>query len=111
MNNAADFSAFSQLDIRVGTILEARVFEAARTPAYILQIDFGELGILKSSAQITQLYQPHDLIGIQVVAIVNFPPKQIASIQSQCLVLGAVDSNEVTLLTPHSPVKNGTPIS
>lgn len=110
-NKFADVEAFAQLDIRIGTILEAHHFEAAKKPAYILHIHFGELGTLKSSAQITQRYQPADLIGMQVVAVVNFPPKQIANIKSQCLVLGAVDATDVILLQPHSPVKDGTPIA
>ena len=111
MNESVHYETFAQLDIRVGTIIEAKVFEAARNPAYILRIDFGEEGILKSSAQITKLYSLEDLIGTQIVAVINFPPKQIATIQSQCLVLGAVNSDQVTLLSPLTPVDNGTSIS
>ncbi|MDC1117272.1 tRNA-binding protein, partial [Luminiphilus sp.] len=80
---------FVRVELRVGTVVSAEVFENARNPAYILHIDCGaELGILKSSAQITDLYEPNDLVNRQVVCVVNFPPKQIGHIQSQCLVTG-----------------------
>ncbi|EGJ71309.1 export-related chaperone CsaA [Bacteroides coprosuis DSM 18011] len=102
-----DWSDFSKVEMRVGTILSAEVFEKAKRPAYILYVDFGELGILKSSAQITKLYRAEELVGKQVIAVVNFPPKQIANIQSQCLVLGAVQGDEVTLLTVDTPTPNG----
>ena len=98
---------FSKIEVRVGTVLSAEVFEKARNPAYILMVDFGELGIRKTSAQITKLYNVEELIGKQVVAVVNFPEKQIANIQSQCLVMGAVDGDEVTLLTTDKKVPNG----
>ncbi len=98
---------FMKVDIRVGTIVSAEVFKEARKPAYKLVIDFGSLGIRKSSAQITRLYAPEELIGKQVVAVVNFPPKQIATIRSECLVLGAVNGDEVTLLSADKPVANG----
>ncbi|MCV9385149.1 tRNA-binding protein [Reichenbachiella ulvae] len=103
---------FQKVDMRVGTIKSVTPFEEAIKPAYKLQIDFGELGMKKSSAQITQLYQPADLIGKQVIAVVNFPPKQIANFMSECLVLGAVNSNgEVTLLETGLPTPNGLRIS
>lgn len=105
------WSDFAKIDIRVGTILEAAVFEEARKPAYKMVIDFGPLGTRKTSAQVTALYQPSDLIGRQIVAVVNFPPKQIANIMSECLVLGAVgEQHEVTLLKPDQEVPNGTKI-
>jgi tRNA-binding protein len=99
---------FEKVDMRVGTILEAEVLEGLRNPAYKLKIDFGELGIKKSSAQITHRYQPADLIGKQVIAVVNFPPKQIGTFISECLVMGSYGENrEVTLLSPSLPCKNG----
>lgn len=101
------WSDFEKVDIRVGTILSAHLFEAANKPAYILMIDFGVLGLKKSSAQITVLYKPEELIGKQVMAVVNFPPKQIAKIKSECLVLGVVDGTYITLLTSDKPVVNG----
>lgn len=100
---------FMKVEMRVGTIISAEVFEEARNPAYKMIIDFGELGTRKTSAQITKLYQPEDLIGQQVVAVVNFPPKQIATIMSECLVLGALGNDkEVTLLQPNLSIANGS---
>jgi tRNA-binding protein len=102
---------FEKMDIRVGTVLEAVDFEKARKPSYQLRIDFGELGIKQSSAQITALYTKEELKGKQVIAVVNFPPKQIANFFSECLVLGAYNSNnEVVLLQPSMPVGNGNKI-
>ena len=99
---------FEKVEMRVGTILEAEVFEAARNPAFKLVVDFGPLGKKRSSAQITDLYQPADLVGKQVIAVVNFPPKQIATMMSECLVLGTLgDQKVVTLLQPERPVPNG----
>ncbi|OQP68531.1 tRNA-binding protein [Niastella populi] len=99
---------FAKIDIRVGTITEVNNFPKAKNPAYQITIDFGELGIKKSSAQITQLYEQGSLIGRQVIAIVNFPPKQIANFFSECLVLGIyTDKKEVVLLAPDRPVQNG----
>jgi tRNA-binding protein len=99
---------FEKIDIRSGTILEVNDFPGARKPAYKLSIDFGELGIKKSSAQITSLYKKEELIGSQVVAVVNFPVKQIANFFSECLVLGVYNENkEVVLLQPSLPVQNG----
>ena len=97
-----------KVDIRVGTITEVTDFPKAKKPAYQLTIDFGEIGIKKSSAQITGLYEPQQLIGRQVVAVINFPPKQIANFFSECLVLGVyTDKKEVVLLGPERPVANG----
>lgn len=110
MKDLISWSDFEKIDIRTATIISAEVFKEARNPAYILHLDFGDLGILKSSAQITKLYNTTELIGKQVVAVVNFPHKQIATIKSQCLVLGVVDADEVTLLSPNKPVKNGLKI-
>lgn len=101
---------FEKIDIRIGTIIKASVFEEAIKPAYRLEIDFGELGIKRSSAQITTLYTADELPGKQVAAVVNFPEKQIANMKSQCLVLGVVDGKDVTLLTPDKPVANGLKI-
>ena len=99
---------FAKIEIRVGTILEVRDFPKAKKPAYQLTIDFGDFGIRKSSAQITELYDTQELIGKQIVAVVNFPPKQIANFFSECLVLGLyTDKNEVILLTPDKKVTNG----
>jgi tRNA-binding protein len=99
---------FEKIDIRVGTILEANDFAAARKPAYQLSIDFGVAGIKKSSAQITNLYKKEALIGKQIIAVVNFPPKQIANFFSECLVLGVYnEQHEVVLLQPTTPVNNG----
>lgn len=109
----ADISQFSALDIRVGTIMEAVPFEKARKPAFQLRIDFGpSLGIKKSSAQITDLYTPETLVGRQVVAVVNFQPRQIANFISEVLVLGSVDADgAVTLLQPERPASNGDQIA
>ncbi len=107
METNLKWDEFLKMDMRVGTILSAEVFEKARKPAYILVVDFGPLGTKKTSAQITKLYQPNDLIGKQVIAVVNFPPKQIANIMSECLVLGGVDGADVTLLQPERKVENG----
>jgi tRNA-binding protein len=99
---------FAKIDIRVGTITEVNNFPKAKNPAYQISIDFGELGIKKSSAQITGLYEIESLVGKQVIAIVNFPPKQIANFFSECLVLGIyTDKKEVVLLAPDRPVQNG----
>ena len=110
-NDLIQWSDFSKIDMRVGTVLSCEIFKTARKPAYIMTVDFGELGIRKTSAQITKLYEVESLIGKQVIAVVNFPPKQIANIMSECLVLGAVgDSDEVTLLQPERKTTNGTRI-
>lgn len=103
------WSDFEKVEMRVGTIISARIFMEAKKPAYILHIDFGEaIGIRKSSAQITSLYNVDELPGRQVIAVVNFPPKQIGPLQSECLVLGAVsENNEVILLQPERLIPNG----
>ena len=102
---------FEKVNIAVGTIIKVEDFPKARKAAYKLTIDFGILGMRKSSAQITKLYNRESLIGRQVIAVINFPPKQIADFMSGCLVLGAVEYNgSVTLLTVTHPVENGTRI-
>ena len=102
---------FEKIDMRVGTILSATNFPQAKQPAYKLTIDFGELGIKKSSAQITKLYSIEALANKQVVAVVNFPPKQIADFISECLVIGVYNQNkEVVLLQPDMAVVNGCKI-
>lgn len=100
---------FEKLDIRTGTILLAEDFPEAKKPAYQLSIDFGALGVKKTSAQITKLYKKEDLIGLQILAIVNFPKKQIANFMSECLVLGIYGDNndEVTLIKPERKIANG----
>ena len=100
---------FEKIDIRCGTIISVNDFEKARNPSYQLEIDFGDLGIRKSSAQITSLYEKEELIGKQILAVVNFPKKQIANFFSECLVLGlyGYDKKDVTLLAPSLPTKNG----
>jgi tRNA-binding protein len=109
MDNLINWSDFQAVDIRAGTVLEALPFPEARKPAYRLTIDFGEKGVLRSSAQITAFYRTEDLVGRQVVAVVNFPPKQIANHISECLVLGVYNSDgEVVLLSPLQPVENGS---
>ena len=102
------FDDFMKLDIRVGTIIEAKVFVKAKRPAYQLKVDLGsEIGIKKSSAQITEIYKPEDLIGKQVLAVVNFPPRQIADFMSEILVLGTYSKDGVVLITPDKEVSNG----
>lgn len=106
------WTEFEKVEMRVGTIIAADDFPKAKNPAYRLTIDFGPFGIKKSSAQITKLYQKDNLIGKQVIAVVNFPPKQIADFMSECLVLGAVgDEKQVTLLNVDNPVENGLRIA
>ncbi len=102
---------FEKLDLRIGTIIEAKPFEKAKKPAYKLKIDFGKEGIKNSSAQITTLYNCDELIGKQIIAVINFPPKQIADFMSECLVLGVYDANNnVILLHPDKETKNGNKI-
>jgi tRNA-binding protein len=103
---------FQKVEMYVGTIETAEVFKEARNPSYKLVIDFGPMGKRKSSAQITKKYTTESLVGQQIVAILNFAPKQIANMMSECLVLGAVEGDDlVTLLMPESNVPNGTRIS
>lgn len=108
--NIIDFSDFQKIDVRVGTIINVENSEKARKPAYILTIDFGELGIKKSSAQITLRYKKDELVGKQILAVVNFNAKQVANIMSECLVLGVyANSNEdVVLIQPGFDVPNGS---
>lgn len=103
---------FLKLEIRVGTVVMAEAFPEARVPAIKLQIDFGEFGVKRSSAQITRRYTPDQLVGRQVVAVVNFPPRRIAGFESEVLVLGGVPKQgDVILLRTDQPVPNGTPIA
>lgn len=111
MDETINFDNFSKVDMRIGTIIEVQDFPEARNPAYQLTIDFGDLGIKKSSAQITTLYDKSELLSRQVVAVVNFPKKQIAKFMSECLVLGAVNNKDVILLNPETKVKNGSIVS
>ena len=111
MDNIITFEDFTKVDLRVGTIIEIIDFPEARNPAYQLTIDFGDLGLKKSSAQITTLYKKEDLQQRQIVAVVNFPRKQIAKFMSECLVMGAVKENDVFLLHPEIKVKNGMQVS
>jgi len=102
------YDDFEKVDIRSGTIIEVADFPEARKPAYQLKIDFGKLGIKKSSAQITALYKKEDLLNKQVIAVVNFEPKQIANFMSECLVLGIYNmDNQVVLMQPQQQVPNG----
>lgn len=106
--NTLTWDEFEKVDIRVGTIVEANDFPKAKKPAYQLTLDFGELGMKKSSAQIVTLYDKEELIGKQVIAVVNFPPKQIANFISECLVLGVYNENkDVVLLQPDKKTENG----
>lgn len=106
------WSDFEKVDIRTGTITAAEPFPQARKPAYKLTIDFGALGTKRTSAQLTSLYHAHELVGMQVVAVVNFPPKQIATFMSECLILGAVgDDGTVTLLQTERLTENGIRIA
>ena len=104
-----DWEDFEKVEVRVGTIRSAEVFLEARKPAYKLEVDFGEaFGTRRSSAQITDLYTPDELIGKQVLAVVNFPPKQIGPVLSQCLVTGVPDDvGRVVLVSPDGAVPNG----
>ncbi|HHV50572.1 MAG TPA: tRNA-binding protein [Candidatus Avimonas sp.] len=104
----ATFEDFLKLDIRVGEIIKAVVFEKAKKPAYKLWVDFGdEIGIKRSSAQITQCYKVDELVGRQVLGVVNFPPKQIADFISEVLILGTYSKQGVVLIQPEQPVEKG----
>lgn len=110
--NYISWDDFSKIDIRTGTIIAANDFPEARNSAYQIKIDFGqEVGVKKTSAQITTKYGKEELVGMQVVAVVNFAPKQIANFMSECLILGAVEGNDVILVQPHTKVPNGLKIS
>lgn len=111
MSKSITFEDFTKTDLRIGTIVEVNDFPEAKKPAYQLTIDFGDLGIKQSSAQITSLYTKEDLLHKQIVAVVNFPKKQIANFLSECLVLGAVKENDVYILHPSTKVKNGSPVN
>ena len=112
MKPTISWNDFEKIDIRIGIIIDAQPFEKAKNPAYKLWIDFGsKIGIRKTSAQITVLYGVEELMGKQIVAVINFPPKQIADFMSECLVLGVVGNDkEVTLLAPGKTVENGLAI-
>lgn len=107
--SAISWNDFEKIDIRCGTIIEVKDFPRAIKPSYQFQIDFGpELGIKRSSAQVTHYYKKEELLNKQVIAVVNFPPKQIADFFSECLILGVYDeNNHVILLQPERAVKNG----
>ncbi len=106
-----NWSEFMKVEMRVGTIISAEKFKEVRNPAYKMIVDFGPFGTRKTSAQITKLYTPEELVGKQVIAVLNFPPKQIATIMSECLVMGCVgDEKKVTLIQPERKVANGTRI-
>lgn len=107
MNNL-NWSDFEKVEMRIGTVIDAVDFPEARKPSFKLTIDFGEeIGIKKTSAQVTVLYKKKDLLNKQVVAVINFPKKQIANFMSECLVLGTVKDKEVTLIQPNLLVENG----
>lgn len=108
MSTTITFEDFTKIDLRVGTIIAVDDFPEARQPAYKLTIDFGDLGIKKSSAQITKLYTKPDLLNRQIVAVVNFGRKQIGKFMSDCLVVGAVNAKDVILLHPENKVLNGS---
>jgi tRNA-binding protein len=108
----ATIDDFLKLDLRVGTVVEAEPFPEARIPAIKMKIDFGDFGMKRSSAQITKRYAPESIVGRQVVAVVNFPPRRIAGFESEVLVLGGVpEKGDVILLQPDGDVPNGTPIA
>ncbi|HDK7175405.1 TPA: tRNA-binding protein [Clostridium botulinum] len=103
-----NFEDFMKLDIRVGEIIKVEFFEKAKKPAYKLLVDFGnEIGIKKSSAQITECYKEEELVGKQVLGVVNFPPRQIGDFMSEVLVLGIYSTQGVVLIQPQQPVKKG----
>lgn len=109
MSETIEFGDFLKVDIRVGTVTKAYLNEKARKPAYVLEVDMGEMGVKTSSAQITQHYEAETLVGTQVLAVVNFPVKRIAGVKSEILVLAAVDEEKGTvLIRPDLDVANGT---
>ena len=105
-----DYTTFEKIDLRVGTILSVKDFPEAKNPAFQLQIDFGPLGTLKSSAQITDRYSSEELVNRQIVAVVNIGTRKVANFESQCLVLGATEGKDVILLAPESELPNGQQI-
>lgn len=109
-DHRTDMDEFEKVELRVGTVVLAKVFEEARKPAYLLEINFGpDIGILRSSAQITDLYTADELKGKQVIAVTNLPPKQIGPVRSECLVTGFYDSSgKVVLAVPDKPAINGS---
>ncbi|WP_431128166.1 tRNA-binding protein [Flagellimonas flava] len=110
-NTIIQWNDFVKIEMRIGTVITCEVFKEARKPAYKMIVDFGDFGFRKTSAQITDLYRPENVIGKQVVAVMNFPPKQIANFISECLILGGVgENNEVTLIQPEREIQNGTKI-
>ena len=112
MADTISFDDFTKVDIRIGTIIDAQDFPKAKKPAYQLTIDFGALGIKRSSAQITALYTKEQLMRRQITAVVNFAPKQIANFLSECLVLGVADDNgDIVLLQASISTKNGNQIN
>jgi tRNA-binding protein len=111
MKNILSWQDFEKIDLRIGTIIEVIDFPNAKKPAYQLIIDFGEaLGIKKSSAQITKRYRKEDLLGKQIVAVINFPKKQIGNFMSECLVLGSINEDDIVLLSSDKIVANGLAI-
>ncbi len=111
MKEETSFEDFIKVDIRIGTITEVKEFPKAKKPAYQILIDFGTIGVKKSSAQITELYTKEKLLGKQVMAIINFNPRQIANFMSECLILGVYNKDgHVVLLQTSQPIKNGEQI-
>ena len=112
MKEIISWNDFSKVDMRIGTIIEVGDFPKARNPAYQIKLDFGkEIGVKKTSAQITTLYDKEKLLGRQVIAVINFPKKQIADFMSECLILGAVEGKDVVLIQPDAAVPNGLKIA
>ena len=112
MNELISWADFSKIDIRTGTIIQVFDFPEARNPAYQIYIDFGsEIGTRKTSAQISKKYRKEELIGQQIIAVVNLPKKQIANFMSDCLILGALADQGIILVQPHVEVLNGLKIS
>jgi tRNA-binding protein len=105
-----DYNTFEKIDLRVGTIISAIDFPEAKEPAFRLKIDFGPLGVLQSSAQVTKRYSLEELLDRQVIAVVNVGTRKIANFESQCLVLGATEEKDVILLAPESKLDNGQQI-
>ena len=112
MKEEITYNDFDRIDIRIGTILSINKNEKARKPSLVLEVDFGEIGVKKSSAQITHYYNQENLIGKQVIGVCNFPEKNIAGIKSQVLILGAIEEDgKVVLLNPSQKTKNGLKIA